>query len=133
MGNNERITLLSRMREMRERSSNIFSPLFHRTPNTMTYPAQPDGDVGCKTCETLLYVSFTCGSKITKSRQFRQYEKKYRHTPRLGIARSVVWPVQPGFMCRPVTINSVRPDWILFVPLPQAIILLCSLENVMRF
>ncbi len=95
MENDERITLLSGVRVMRKRSSNIFSLFFHRGPNTMTYAAQPDGDayVGGKTCETLSYVPFTCGFRITKSRQFRQYKKKYTHTLWLWITWSVVLPV----------------------------------------
>lgn len=74
MENDERITLVSRMRVMRK-SSNIFSLL----ADTRTYLAQPDGDayVGCKTCETLLYVSSPCGFRIAKSRQFRQYKNIY--------------------------------------------------------
>lgn len=72
MESDERITLLSKVRVMREEKDylpHIFSFMFRRGPNTMTDTAKPDGDIYVchKSCEKLLYVSFTCGFRITKS------------------------------------------------------------------
>lgn len=107
--NNERIRRLSRMRVMRKKSFNIFQPsLSHSSiPHPARWGMHMLAVKKKKKPARQCRVSFTCGFTITKSRQFRQYGKKYTLGPSLGITWRVVWTVQPGFMRRPVTINSV--------------------------
>lgn len=133
MENDERITLVSRMRIMRK-SPNIFSLLFQA--DTRTYLAQPDGYayVDCNTCETLLYVPSPCGFRITKSRQFRQYKNIYAQSLVVNYMECHMTCVAKIYVRATIKSTwSCLMYWIVFLPPPLAAMMLYSMEIVIRF
>ena len=134
MENNERIRLLSRMRVMRKKSFNIFQPSSSHSGRWHNSPGQVGGGgayAGCK-CRVC---PFTCGFTISKSRQFRQHRKKYTLGPRLGITWRVVWTVRPGFMRRPVRINSAWSclTYRSLFTLPPLVVFLGNCNEILNF